>query len=863
MRSVSTLFCLAIPIASAALAQIPPIHRTTLFPTGPSPIGIAVGDLDTDGVTDFIVPDSAERTFVVYHGEGPARFQTTFRGDYPAVPRMVELADVSGDGRLDHVFVTATSAGGPPPVLGIAVGTGVATAPFGAPTLLALDLDPKLQVLHDVDHDGDLDVVVAGPRGSSGAIEFLPNVSGSFSSAILVAAILPKDIAVGDIDGDGDADVVASQDKTLQILKNQGSGFVASAPILANSTQGNVLLADFTSDGILDLASSFDVVTGLSVPVTLRRGHGDGSFDPLVSVSNLLTEVTELRAFDRDADQDIDLEIWSDTGLLEVVQESPGRFRVEHEAMSSWFIDSRAARIDANLDGNIDRIYVDDEHHGVTLVLSQGSELFTHLTLAPSPGVWKAAGFADCDQDGRRDALAWVGNTLVCHRGIGNSSLAAVAGTVAPSTTSGVPQDEFDSVVVDLNLDGDPDFVAVDGFLLRKWFGASGTKMSPLVNQSNLSLLGSGPAIVAADFDHDGDADLVVSKRLQSAGVAYALRNSGTGVFSLAGGIATTKPARDVASGDFDQDGNLDIALACDDGSNGQVVVYRGNGALGFAAPQVIATARATHITAIDWDGDLDLDLVAGRSAFVLRNDGVGGFTSGPALPSPTDPSAELRLVRDCDADGTIDLLYRGDFDPLTERHLSTRILRHVAERWIEDVVPSPFTAGAFADDLDQDGRIDLVNSFDSYGVAVIGNGQVSVEHPLLAQPPCGGAIGHYGSSCQTKLGGPLPYLLANGCPGSGGSILLELVHGFGQSNTLFLMLGTAPGAVPLGNGCTLWLSGLLPAMSSGPLGSDGYYAWIGDFTPSLAGMNLCAQVFVHSSSGGLAATNGIQITLP
>lgn len=83
-----------------------------------------------------------------------------------------------------------------------------------------------------------------------------------------------------------------------------------------------------------------------------------------------------------------------------------------------------------------------------------------------------------------------------------------------------------------------------------------------------------------------------------------------------------------VAVGRFNNDANLDFAVA-NNGTN-DVSVFLGDGAGGFAAEQLFATAASgpTAIAVGDFDGDNDLDLAVATAnqLSILLNDGTGAF---------------------------------------------------------------------------------------------------------------------------------------------------------------------------------------------------------------------------------------------
>src|SRR5262249_58864658 len=73
--------------------------------------------------------------------------------------------------------------------------------------------------------------------------------------------------------------------------------------------------------------------------------------------------------------------------------------------------------------------------------------------------------------------------------------------------------------------------------------------------------VGLGPqAVVAGDWDTDGDLDLATAN-YGSLSVTI-LRNAGDGTFTGAGSVAVGTRPRDLVAGDFDGDGDLDLVTA-------------------------------------------------------------------------------------------------------------------------------------------------------------------------------------------------------------------------------------------------------------------------------------------------------------
>ncbi len=131
------------------------------------------------------------------------------------------------------------------------------------------------------------------------------------------------------------------------------------------------------------------------------------------------------------------------------------------------------------------------------------------------------------------------------------------------------------------------------------------------------------------DIDGDGDVDLYVVNRSQNNVLFW---NDGNGVFTSLGAGLPALPAGnlssyDLAIADFDDDGRLDVMEAWGDGAspgtavgNNRLLINQGgtDNAMSFTVefqPFGPAPLHRLSINAGDFDGDLDIDIVAGNFA--------------------------------------------------------------------------------------------------------------------------------------------------------------------------------------------------------------------------------------------------------
>jgi FG-GAP-like repeat/Bacterial Ig domain len=172
--------------------------------------------------------------------------------------------------------------------------------------------------------------------------------------------------------------------------------------------------------------------------------------------------------------------------------------------------------------------------------------------------------------------------------------------------------------------------------------------------------------IYSVDLNNDGISDLIQDTEEPPSGFSVTLGN-GNGTFKapVFYSIPSNGGPNGLATGDFNNDGKVDVAVAIA-GTN-QVLVYLGNGdgtlqtpktsTIAFTSGEIFGISSAS---AADFNGDGKLDLAANASStssaamFILQGDGTGGFVATPHVA--LTGNAQQTVVGDFDSDGKADL---------------------------------------------------------------------------------------------------------------------------------------------------------------------------------------------------------------
>jgi hypothetical protein len=528
--------------------------------------------------------------------------------------------------------------------------------------------------------------------------------------------------------------------------------FFGQAAFTAGNSPRSAVAGDFNEDGAVDLAianrcgSDPSCHSAGSVSILLRWPNG--TFRPRVDYPTGLTPASPITGdFNKDGHLDLAVVNQGDNTVSILLGNGDGTFqneRVYATGPQGQVVMLIAA--DFNRDGRLDLAVL--LRAGISILLGHGDGTFaTHIDYALTPPQfhWSAIAAADFDGDGKLDLVAAdfysepadgvVSDTISVLRGNGDGTFQK---HVDQQFSTGL---SFDNMIArDLNKDGKPDLVitqscdahcspepgAVAVFLGNgdgtfTHFGGAGTGVFP-------------GDIETGDFNRDGNLDLAVSNAGDST--ITILLGKGDGTFPTRADYGARFESGTKAVGDFNGDGNLDLAFVvsldwCPCGLNA-VIIVPGNGDGTFQGRvDYKIGSNPSSVILPDLNGDKKLDLAVTSSdntVAILLGNGGGRFNNPVKYATGMNP-VSVRAA-DFNLDGKTDLATVNSTDNTVSVLLGNgdgTLQHHV------DYPAGSNPVALSARDLNGDGRPDLavVNKNGNTVSILIGKGDGTFLHQV------------------------------------------------------------------------------------------------------------------------------------
>ena len=319
--------------------------------------------------------------------------------------------------------------------------------------------------------------------------------------------------------------------------------------------------ADFNNDGLLDLAAQSPRPDPNSGIVIVYLNSGGTTFTPVTRLTNLPSDYGLVTGdFNEDGNQDVAI------GTFQKLTVLPGNGAGGFGApITTTYVPfqrfQKLAVADVNLDGNLDIVANQSGDAFLYVALGNGNGTFAPATLNyPSPLAHDAITVANLNNDAYPDVITLGINTDIVEVHLNNGS--GGFPTATPYPTSPADQRPSDTTAGDLNGDGLPDLVIVQsgnvgGSLVVRLGTGGGAFGAPLT----VPIAGGQPtAVTLGDYDLDGNLDVALTRAVANDVMVFS--GNGDGTFQVPVTFPVGASPSDIITADWNDDNLPDLATA-------------------------------------------------------------------------------------------------------------------------------------------------------------------------------------------------------------------------------------------------------------------------------------------------------------
>jgi hypothetical protein len=528
---------------------------------------------------------------------------------------------------------------------------------------------PTSVAVGDFNNDTELDITIAN-SGTKNIGVLFGYGNGSFTSQTtfpLELDSIPQSVAVGDFNNDKRLDIVVADSGTESVLTllRYDIGALGNQRMYSTGTDSgpiSVAVGDLNNDGWLD----FVVLNSDSDNVSVFIGSGNGTF------SNQTTYSTGSNSYPyyiavADLNKDRHLDIVVCNALSSTIGIFLGFGNGTFLGQTTYPADINSAPVaiaigDFNNDTQLDIVVANagSDNIGIFLGYDNGTfaSIITYSTGNGSTPYSVAVG--DFNNDNRLDIVVANSGTdnLGVFIGYGDSTFSIMI----PYSTGSLSEPSW-VVVGDFNNDGRLDLAVANSGTdnIGVHFGNGNGTFS---NQTTFPTgSGSQPLfVVTNDFNNDNQLDIAIANSdSNSFGVLLGCAN-GTFFSQLNYFIGNSSQPSSIAVGDFNNDSRLDIIITSPFTDNvGVFLGYINESFLSAPAYSTGLLSRPTSITVGDFDNDSRLDVVVANNGtdniMVLFGSGYGTFVSHTSHSTGNDSYPCSVAVGDFNNDSRLDIV--------------------------------------------------------------------------------------------------------------------------------------------------------------------------------------------------------------
>jgi hypothetical protein len=612
----------------------------TIYLTGsaPHPFSVAVNDFNNDNRPDIVVANSGTDSLGILFGmdNGTFGMEMLYPLDTGSYPQYVITCDINRDNQQDLVSVNSK-------LDSISVIMGYGNGTFAEQMIYSTGdrSHPYAIVSGDFNNDNRLDLVIAN-EGTDNIGILLGFDYTSFHDQVTYSSIdniHPTGIVVNDFNNDNYLDIAATFLRTNKIVILLGCGNGSFTMMMAYSTGSGskprgIVAGDVNND------DRFDIVVANSGTnnIGILLGYGNGSFAPIMTYSTghkSAPYAVAVGHFNNNSRLGIIVANYGTNNVAVLRGYDNGTFSIIGLYSIGESSTPYAVTVaDFNNDDQLDIAVANFGNDNVGVLLGYGNGTFrnqVHFSTGAGSGpYWLSVG--DFNRDNQLDiAIAdWNSDSVGILLGYGNGTF--VAGKTYLTSVGSLPRcisvgdfnndNLLDIAVANYGTNNIVVFFGLgDGSFLLGTLYSTGFRSQPF-------------ALATGDFNNDSRLDIaVVNSNSNNIGVFL-----GNGAQPFGG--VTTYPTGDesqphsVAVNDLNNDGWSDVVVANYGTDNVGILLGSGHGMFDIMTTYSTGHGSAPYFVAVaDFNNDTYLDIVVTNSetdtVAILFGYGNGTFASG------------------------------------------------------------------------------------------------------------------------------------------------------------------------------------------------------------------------------------------